>query len=157
MYAVWKSKHMVAMAQFQTQSKVFAGLMIPYKQDEKSKKVEIFTKPVKEEITRTGAPKIRAGQTSPKNAILGGGDIAFPLIFIGSVMNGLILKLHEANPSMIINQIKAMAFLQSSIIILTSAIALTLLFVFAKKGKFYPAMPFLTAGCLLGWAITLLL
>jgi len=161
MYAVWKSKHMVAMAQFQTKSNVFAGLMIPYRQDEKSKKVEIFSKPEKSansnEITRHGAPKIRAGKTSPTNAILGGGDIAFPLIFIGTVMNGLILKLSLANPSMALNAIKATAFLQSSIIILTTTIALTLLFVFAKKGKFYPAMPFLTVGCLIGWAITLLL
>jgi len=157
MYAVWKSKHMVAMAQFQTQSKVFAGLMIPYRQDEKSKKVELFAEPAREEITRTGAPKIRAGKTSPKNAILGGGDIAFPLIFIGTVMNGIILKLSLANPTMALNAIKSIAFLQSSIIILTTTIALTLLFVFAKKGKFYPAMPFITAGCLVGWVITLLL
>jgi len=165
MYAVWKSKHMVAMAQFQTKSNVFAGLMIPYRQDEKSKKVEIFTHANKSEnrnsntpeVKSMNTPKIRAGKTSPKNAILGGGDIAFPLIFIGTVMNGLILKLTLANPTMAISAIKATAFLQSSIIILTATIALTLLFVFAKKGKFYPAMPFLTAGCLVGWAITLLL
>jgi len=157
MYAVWKSKHMVKMAEFQTKSNVFAGLMIPYRQDEKTKKVEIFSHADKEEITRTGAPKIRAGKTSPKNAILGGGDIAFPLIFIGSVMNGIILKLSLANPTMLLGHIKTIAFLQSSIIILTTAIALTLLFVFAKKGKFYPAMPFISAGCFVGWAITLLL
>jgi presenilin-like A22 family membrane protease len=159
MYAVWKSKHMVTMAEFQTKSNVFAGLMIPYRQDEKTNKVEIFTDPNKvneAEVTRTGAPKIRAGKTSPKNAILGGGDIAFPLIFIGTVMNGMLLKLSLANPMMALNTLKGVAFLQSSVIILTTTIALTLLFVFAKKGKFYPAMPFLTAGCLLGWVITLL-
>jgi len=165
MYAVWKSKHMVAMAQFQTKSNVFAGLMIPYRQDEKSKKVEIFSHANKTasrnsntpEVKGMTTPKIRAGKTSPKNAILGGGDIAFPLIFIGTVMNEMIVKLSLANPTMTLSAIKATAFLQSSIIILTSMIALTLLFVFAKKGKFYPAMPFLTAGCLVGWAITLLL
>ncbi len=163
MYAVWKSKHMVKMAEFQTQSKVFAGLMIPYKMDSKSKKVEIFASVDKNirnsnssEVKRIGAPKIRAGKTSPTNAILGGGDIAFPLIFIGSVMNGIILKLSLANPTLTLSAIKGIAFLQSSVIILTATIALTLLFVFAKKGKFYPAMPFLTAGCLVGWAITLL-
>jgi 4-hydroxybenzoate polyprenyltransferase len=144
------------MAEFQTKSEVFAGLMIPYRQNDKSKKVEIFSHADKE-VTRTGAPKIRAGKTSPKNAILGGGDIAFPLIFIGSVMNGIILKLSLANPGMTIQAIKGIAFLQSSIIILTSTIALTLLFVYAKKGKFYPAMPFIAAGCLIGWAITLLI
>jgi hypothetical protein len=139
--------------------------MIPYRQDEKSKKVEIFSHADKIEnrnsntpdVKHMNTPKIRAGKTSPKNAILGGGDIAFPLIFIGSVMNGLILKLHNANPAMLLSQIKLTAFLQSSVIIVTATIALTLLFVFAKKGKFYPAMPFLTAGCLVGWLITLLL
>ncbi|MGV8171748.1 MAG: presenilin family intramembrane aspartyl protease [Candidatus Woesearchaeota archaeon] len=150
MYAVWKSKHMVKMAEFQTKSNVFAGLMIPYKQKD-SGKAELLP------VERKGAPKIRAGKSSPKNAILGGGDIAFPLIFIGSVMDGLLLKMHIANPAIAIESLKAAAFLQSSIIIFTSAVALTLLFIFAKKGKFYPAMPFLTAGCLVGWAITLLL
>jgi len=153
MYAVWKSKHMVAMAQFQSKSNVFAGLMIPYTQD-KDDKVKLVQP---ENMTRKGAPKIRAGKTSPKNAILGGGDIAFPLIFIGSVMNGMVLKLHILNPTFALESIKATAFLQSSIIIVTTTIALMLLFIFAKKGKFYPAMPFLTAGCLVGWAITLLL
>jgi presenilin-like A22 family membrane protease len=149
MYAVWKSKHMVKMAEFQTKSNVFAGLMIPYKQKDAGKAEASHT-------VRKGAPKIRAGKTSPKNAILGGGDIAFPLIFIGAVMNGIILKIYSETPSMPIAAMKASAFLQSSVIIFTSAIALTLLFVFAKKGKYYPAMPFITAGCLLGWAITLL-
>ncbi len=164
MYAVWKSKHMVKMAEFQTQSKVFAGLMIPYTQNEKTKKVQIFSTVDKTsrnsntpDVKHISLPKIRGGKTSPKNAILGGGDIAFPLIFIGSVMNGIILKLSLENPSMTLNVIKGIAFLQSSIIIFTATIALTLLFVFAKKGKFYPAMPFLTAGCLVGWGIVLLL
>src|SRR3989344_7918187 len=30
MYAVWKSKHMVKLAQFQTQSNMFAGFYVPY-------------------------------------------------------------------------------------------------------------------------------
>jgi hypothetical protein len=34
---------------------------------------------------------------------------------------------------------------------------LSLLFVYAKKDKFYPAMPFITAGCNVGWLIVLLL
>ena len=32
MFAVWKSKHMIKMAEFQTKSNVFAGIMIPYEQ-----------------------------------------------------------------------------------------------------------------------------
>lgn len=156
MYAVWKSKHMVKMANFQSKSNVFAGLMIPYSQ--KSNKIKLSSKMISDDdIPKPNSPKIRAGKTSTKNAILGGGDIAFPLIFIGAVMNGIILKLYNLNPNLSLEAIKVVAFLQSSIIIVTTAIALLLLFVFAKKGKFYPAMPFVTAGCLIGWLITLLL
>ena len=139
-YAVWKSKHMVKMAKFQTKSNIFAGLMIPYK-----------AKPTKEELIeyKKELPK-GAKKTSkeiPKNAILGGGDVVFPLIFSGTVLNGLILE----------GMSKSTAFLQTSIIVATTAIALTLLFIYAKKGKFYPAMPFVTLGCLIGWVIVLLI
>ncbi len=61
MYAVWKSKHMIKLAKFQTKSQMFAGLFIPYKlgslRKSKGKKVS---------------------QKKVKSAILGGGDIAFP-------------------------------------------------------------------------------
>ncbi len=140
-YAVWHSKHMVKMAEFQTQSKVFAGLMIPYTTPDslkprKQKNVKM--------IVSKGKIKVASG---PKTAILGGGDIAFPLIFSGTVMNGLLLE----------GMSKSSAFLHASIITLTTTIALGLLFMFAKKDKFYPAMPFVTAGCLIGWAIILLI
>ena len=35
MIAVWKTKHMIKIAEFQAQSKMFAGLFIPYKQGKK--------------------------------------------------------------------------------------------------------------------------
>ena len=38
MYAVWKSKHIQKLAKFQTKSKVFAGLFIPYRFPKKLKK-----------------------------------------------------------------------------------------------------------------------
>ena len=52
---------------------------------------------------------------------------------------------------------KEAAFLESSIIILTTTIALALLFFFAEKGKFYPAMPIISAGCFVGYILTLLI
>jgi len=141
--AVWHSKHMVKMAQFQAKSKVFAGLLIPYKRKEK-KLISKFSHKAK-----LGGEKKKRGEKekSVTNAILGGGDVAFPLLFAGVVMEKMIM---EGVP-------KLAAFSQSLIITLTTAIALTLLFVFAKKDKFYPAMPFVTAGCLVGWVIILLL
>ncbi|MBL7057274.1 hypothetical protein ISS09_03260, partial [Candidatus Woesearchaeota archaeon] len=77
MYAVWKSKHMVKMAKFQSKSELFAGLMIPY--EKKKIHIEMPKKPL------VGKTKKRV-----KNAILGGGDVAFPLIFAGVVMETLI-------------------------------------------------------------------
>lgn len=103
--AVWKTKHMVKMAEFQSETKIFAGLLIPYKK------------------TR---------------AVLGGGDIGFPLMFAGVVM-------------------KTSNMLNGVIVSLFAALGLFLLFYMAKKEKFYPAMPFVTAGCVIGYLITLLL
>jgi presenilin-like A22 family membrane protease len=138
MYAVWKSKHMVKMAKFQTRSNVFAGLMIPYKVPKESKDSKVKTAKIVKSSAKT---------STPKNAILGGGDVVFPLIFSGVVMEGLLRE----------GLTKSQAFLQTSIISVTTMIALALLFFFAKKDKFYPAMPFVTLGCLIGWAIVLLI
>jgi len=112
MYAVWKSKHMVKMAKFQTASGIFAGLLIPYA------------------LPKKGKGKI-------KTAVLGGGDIGFPLIFAGTVMktNGMVPAL---------------------IVVAGSTLALFLLLSLSKKDRFYPAMPFLTAGCALGYVVSLL-
>jgi len=119
-YAVWKSKHMIKLAKFQTNSRVFAGLSIPYKI------------PKKEDKKKTDrVEKI-------KTAILGGGDIAFPLIFAGVVM-------------------KNVGFLTSLIIPVFVSAALLILLIKSKKDRFYPAMPFLSLGCLSGYGFILLL
>ncbi|MBW2995862.1 hypothetical protein KY332_01030 [Candidatus Woesearchaeota archaeon] len=130
MIAVWKSKHMIKLAKFQSKSKVFAGLLIPYKRIKKPK-VKVHPSELK---------KVKV-----KTAVLGGGDIGFPLIFAGVVMKGLML----ANPELI-------GFLKALIIPIFTSIALLFLLVKSKKDKFYPAMPFLSIGCFVGYAILLL-
>ena len=112
-YSVFKSKHMIKLAKFQTKSKIFAGINIPYKIKEEKK--EKFT-----------------------TAILGGGDIGFTLFF-----SGVVLK--EFN------------FLSAVIVSLITSLALLFLFLYSKKGKFYPAMPMLTLGCFLGLLIARLI
>jgi len=118
MYAVWKSKHMVSMAKFQTKSGVFAGVVMPYKMPKLRAK------------TKKSSAKI-------KTAILGGGDLGFPLIFTGVVF-------------------KSVGLYYSMIIPIFAAIALLLLLLFSKKDHFYPAMPFLTIGCFVGYFVVLL-
>lgn len=151
MFAVWKSKHMVKMALFQTRSNVFAGLMIPYKRAQPVS-VEENKKETKKFSEKTPKPKLEIPikienseneKDKRRNAILGGGDIAFPLLFSGVVMGSLI----KAGIT------KVSAFYQTTIITLTATIALFLLFSFAKKDRFYPAMPFISLGCVLGYII----
>lgn len=128
-YAVWKSKHMITLAKSQAKSKVFAGLLIPYtwkkKGAEKGK-----------EMSATERSKFG------RIALLGGGDIAFPLLFAGVIL-------------------KEMGLWQALIIPFFALVGLALLLFFSKEKKFYPAMPFISAGCFLGlgvvWIITLFL
>jgi presenilin-like A22 family membrane protease len=148
MYAVWKSKHMVSMAEFQKDAKVFAGLMIPYKM-KKTAAAPAQTSKVAGKSTSVksvASAKTANSATEPKMAILGGGDVAFPLIFEGVVLRDLIMKGTAPNT----------AFLITGVIVLTTTIALAWLFLAAKKDRYYPAMPFISAGCLAGWGITLL-
>jgi presenilin-like A22 family membrane protease len=119
MYAVWKSRHMADMAQFQAKSGIFAGMLLPY-----SPKKLVFKAPKKPGIVRT--------------AILGGGDVGFPLIFAGVIL-------------------KTYGMQQSVIIALGATAALLGLLYFGEKKKFYPAMPFLTLGCLAGYGLLFLL
>lgn len=145
LYAVFKSKHMIRMAKFQAKSKVFAGLFIPYTPKKIDVKAEIGKVVEPSKSLRTA--KISKQRVGRKNAILGGGDIAFPLLFTGVVMESLVIQ----------GLSKTAALYQSLIITLTTTITLALLFFFAKKDKFYPAMPFITAGCLIGYIIIVLL
>ena len=141
MYAVWKSKHMVKMAKFQTQSEVFAGIMIPY--EKHGSKVEIKA-PIK---PASMVSSKKESKHELKNAILGGGDVAFPLLFAGVVMESLIRS----------GLGQGIALAQSLIISFFVTISILGLFIFAKKDKFYPAMPFVTIGCLIGYGIILIL
>ncbi|MFH1237225.1 MAG: presenilin family intramembrane aspartyl protease [Candidatus Aenigmatarchaeota archaeon] len=148
-FAVWKSKHMVSMAQFQTKSRAFAGVFVTYKL-KTQKSISKAAKTVKGRKAKTAAKGRTVAAKEDveyRNAILGGGDIAFPLIFAGVVMDSLI-KMSIA---------KTTAFLLALIIPVVVAIALFSLLAMAKKDRFYPAMPFITAGCLAGYGILWLL
>ena len=122
--AVWKTKHMVSLAKFQAESNVFAGLFVPYNQENNSSKAVPVSKTKKAVIVKT------------EQAILGGGDIGFPLLFSGVIL-------------------KNFGFAQALFVSFTAAVALLILFLIAEKKKFYPAMPFITAGCLVGYGILL--
>jgi presenilin-like A22 family membrane protease len=144
-FAVWKSKHMVKMAQFQTGSRVFAGLMITF--DEAGKSVKRSAGKVKKRVAKSAGKATAKVQT--REAILGGGDIAFPLIFAGVVMEGLVNGAAQLS--------KEIALLKVLIIPVVLAIVLYILLVKGEEGKFYPAMPFITAGCLVSYILIMLI
>jgi len=131
-YSVWKSKHMIKMAKFQAKSKVFAGLLIPYKKD------------IKLSIKKTSS-KGKIHFKGVKTAILGGGDIAFPLLFSGAVLKSMMLT----NTFLI-------AFSKTLIVVLFTTLALSWLFLKGREDRFYPALPFLTTGCIIGYIILVL-
>ena len=127
MYAVWKSKHMITMAQFQTEEKVFAGLCIPY-----SKKLSTS------QVTSQSHKQLHKTEQKVTTAILGGGDVAFPLLFAGVVMK------------------TTGSYLAPALVVICTTISLALLFYYGEKGKFYPAIPFVAAGCFVGYGLFLL-
>jgi len=127
--AVNKTKHMISMAKFQAKSKVFAGFMFPYEKTEDSALKEIQKK----------------RQSGVRLAVLGGGDIGFPLLFAGVIMKELMLT----NPEII-------AFLKTLAIPFFVTFALLYLLLVGKQDKFYPAMPYLTLGCIVGYLFILL-
>ncbi|MFH0868549.1 MAG: presenilin family intramembrane aspartyl protease [Candidatus Woesearchaeota archaeon] len=130
--AVRYTKHMIKLAKFQAKSNIFAGLLIPYKGF--GKRIPAKEKGV---ILKKGGGNI---------AVLGGGDIGFPLLFAGVVMKDLMLT-----------NIELIGFLKTLIIPVFVSLALLYLLVKGKKDKFYPAMPYLTVGCVIGYLIVLLL
>ena len=146
--AVWKTKHMVDMAKFQAEARMFAGLFIPY---------DVGGMPASMGKRKSGKDAMR-GEISPKAAkgvmrsgrgrvaVLGGGDMGFPLIFAGVVMKEAMLALPQH-----------IAFLKVLAIPACAGIALLILLMKGDKDNFSPAMPFLSVGCLIGYGIFLLL
>ena len=131
-YAVWQSGHMIKLAEFQTGNKTFAGLYFGSKE--------------MPSLAKKKSKKKSSKSVKKTHAILGGGDVAFPLLFSGVVMESLLLE----------GVSKWSAFSQSLWITLGSVGALAYLFFRGTSAQYYPAIPFLLVGCLLGYALVLL-
>ncbi len=125
-WAVFKSKHMISLVKSQEKTKMFAGILIPYSLK------NIGAKPAVKKI-RSKQSK-RTADDKSEIAMLGGGDIAFALIFAGIVF-------------------KYYGFFGSLPVPIFSTIAISYLLFKGQKGKFYPAMPFISIGCLIGYGL----
>ncbi len=140
-YAVWKSKHMVTMAKFAKSTNLFPGFSVSYNK----KSGEVVSRSKKAQVSeKKGA---RGKKSGVSTGILGGGDVAFPLIF-SSVF---LIFLLEQGFSV------SLAFFYAFIISFFAGVSLLLLFLFGKKDRYYPAMPFISVGCFFGYFLVLLL
>lgn len=132
-YAVWHSGIMQRMAQYQIQTvKVFSGFFVPYLG---KKERELIAQA---QASKAKMKKMREKKIKVNVAILGGGDIVFPIIMAGVVLWKI-------------------GFLPAMLISLGATLALAGLFAASQKGKFYPAMPFISAGCFIALGIVLLI
>ena len=128
MWAVWHSGIMQKMAQYQINKlKVFSGFFIPY-----------LSKKQKKLIKKAKSKKNADKKIKVDVAILGGGDIIFPIITAGVFLANFGLS-------------------YALFVIGGATIGLTGLFIFSEKKKFYPAMPFITGGIFLGIMLSYLL
>ncbi len=131
--SVWRSNYMVGLANFQVKHlKVFSGFFIPYikKEDRAKIKQAQAMKSKKEKISKLQKIKVRV-------AALGGGDIAIPMVFLGTIFLAYGLLAYFI----------CLAFILAALSFL----------LFKAKDKAYPAMPYLTVGGLIGLFIVLLI
>jgi presenilin-like A22 family membrane protease len=130
-YAVWHSGFMIRMAKYQMQKvKIFAGFFVPHTDKKQKQNIAKFKK--------SNSKSLKTKKIKVNVAILGGGDVVFPLILAGVALrqNGIFAAI---------------------LIAIGATIALAALFHFSKKGKFYPAMPFITAGAFAGLILSYLI
>lgn len=132
MWAVWHTGVMQKMAKYQIDKlKIFSGFFLPYLSRKVRKKIKNWKKTLKKSELRKKKIKVNV-------AILGGGDIVFPIITAGVML-------------------KTLGLLSAILVILGAAFGLSYLFFFSEKKKFYPAMPFITGGILVGIALSYLI
>jgi len=137
-WAVWHSGVMQKMAKYQINSVgVFGGFFIPYASKKIKEKIAMLKLKYKDH--KIPEKTIKKHKIKISLAILGGGDVIFPIIAAG-----VFFKTYNS-------------LIASLCVTLFASLALLYLFVFAKKKKFYPAMPYLTAGIFLGMVLGRLL
>lgn len=127
MWAVWKSKIMQKMAKYQINTlKIFSGFFIPY-----------FSKKQRQQIKNLKKSELKKKKIKMNIAILGGGDVIFPIIAAGVML-------------------KTLGIWPAIFVILGASLGLSYLLFFSEKKKFYPAMPFITAGIFLGMLVSVI-
>jgi len=130
MWAVWHSGIMQKMAKYQINKlNIFSGFFVPY-----------MSSKLKAEIKQAKKEKKKEKKVKVNVAILGGGDVIFPIITSGVVLRTSSLQLPFGLPAF------TGGVLPAVFVILGATAGLGYLLTFSEKKKFYPAMPFISAG-----------
>lgn len=128
MWAVWHSGIMQKMAKYQIDSLgIFSGFFVPY-----------LDKKIKAKLKLIPKNKLKGKKVKVNLAILGGGDVVFPIIASGVML-------------------RTLGLIPAICITIGATCGLTYLFFVGEKRKFYPAMPYITSGIFLGFLISLAL
>lgn len=135
-WAVWKSGIMQKMARYQMEElRIFGGFLIPSMDKKEKQRI----KKLKEKYKKV-PEKLKQQKIKVNLAILGGGDVVFPIICAGIFM--------WAFPEQALFGIRGLV---PGLFIIFGALAgLVYLFIKTEKGKAYPAMPYITAGIFAG-------
>jgi presenilin-like A22 family membrane protease len=137
MWAVWHSGIMQKMAKYQINKlNIFGGFFIPYADKKTKEKIKILKQKNKDKKKLEAEFKKKKFKINV--AILGGGDVIFPIIASGVVM-------------------KTLGFLPAIFVIFGATLGVGYLFLFSQKKKFYPAMPFISAGIFIAMILSYLI
>jgi len=132
MWAVWHSGIMQRMAKYQINKlKIFSGFFVPYFSKKTKQRIKKWRKTLKKSELEKKKVKINV-------AILGGGDVVFPIITAGVML-------------------KTLGLYSAVLVIIGATLGLAYLFMRSEKKKFYPAMPFITAGIFIAIGISYLI
>jgi presenilin-like A22 family membrane protease len=122
-WAVNHTGHMQKMANFQiTKLKIFGGFLVPHLGKNQKDNITKLKK------SKEGLETLKTKKFRINFAVLGGGDIAWPMILAGVVLHTLGL-------------------IPALLVIFGASMALFYLFYFGEKSRPYPAMPYITTGC----------
>jgi presenilin-like A22 family membrane protease len=143
-WAVWHSGIMQKMAKYQiNRLKVFSGFFIPY-----------ISRKMRKKLRKLKKSKLKHKKIKVNLAILGGGDVVFPIITAGVVLMTQTIQL----PFGIFPNLTFTGGLLPALFVVAGAtLGLASLLMFSERKKFYPAMPFITGGILVGLILSYLL
>ncbi|MBI2044113.1 hypothetical protein HYT24_01995, partial [Candidatus Pacearchaeota archaeon] len=127
-WAVWHSGLMQKMAKYQINKlNVFSGFFVPY-----------MSKRLKLKLQKMKKSQLKKKKIRVNVAMLGGGDVVFSTIAAGVVL-------------------KTLGLVPALLVIVGATAGLTYLLMFSDKKKFYPAMPFITAGIVIAILLSYLI